>query len=198
MERVEKIFVINLAHRSDRLESIKKELENIGFIDKMEIVPGVIIEGRPEAGIASAHSACIELSKKRGYEIVMILEDDCKFIVDGYTFNNELKVFFDTCPCDWNGLWVGSFWQVENIERFNYNWVVPLCFCQDTATIINNRFYDELLESYKICIEDNINMDEYVSSKIPIYVLKTRLCCQADGYSDRTGEYMNGGNGIQL
>jgi hypothetical protein len=198
MDRVEKIFVINLAHRVDRLESIKKELVRVGFIDKMEIVPGVIIEGRPEAGIASARATCLDLAKQRGYEIVMILEDDCKFIVDGDTFSNEINTFLETCPLDWNGLWFGSFWQVENIELFNYNWVIPSNFCQDTAVIINKRFYEKLLQHYKICIEENINIDAYVSSNIPIYALKTRLCCQADGFSDRTGMCMNGGNGLAL
>jgi hypothetical protein len=202
MDRIPKIFVINLPHRTDRLESIKKELERMGLLDKMEIIEGVIIGG-PEcapAGIAEAHARCIDLARERGYEMVMILQDDCKFLVSKDTFNNEIETFLNTAPADWNGLWFGSFWNNGWCGNPDSNWVTTSNFVQDTGTLIHSRYYSELNNLYRFCRdkyietgEDYYNIDAWMSrNNMPIYTLKTNLCGQATCYSDRTFLVMQG------
>jgi hypothetical protein len=203
MDRIPRIFVINLPHRVDRLESIKKELDRMGFLDKMEIVEGVVIQvgSSGAAGIAEAQARCIELARDRGYEMIMILQDDCKFLVSKDTFNNEIETFLNTAPADWNGMWFGSFWNNGSHDNPDTNWIIPDDFVQDTGTLIHSRYYSELMNLYRFCRdkyietgEDCYNIDAWMSrNKIPIYALKTKLCGQATCYSDRTFLVMKGG-----
>jgi GT2 family glycosyltransferase len=209
MDKIPRIFVINLPHRTDRLESVKSELDRMGLLDKMEVVEGVVIEsnGLGTAGVAEAHARCVELAKQRGYEMIMILEDDCKFLVEKDVFHSEIEEFLNTAPSDWNGVWFGSFWQspVYPEEKFPHNWIVPTSITHDTATIFHSRFYSQIIGTYRFCRDryiettnEKYNIDSWVSNNIPIYSLKRRLCGQATCYSDRVFKYMNGGCDILL
>lgn len=206
MDRIPKIFVINLPNRTDRLASITAELESMGLLDKMEIVEGVIIHahGTGTPGIAQAHARCLELAKERGYEMVMILEDDCKFLVDKERFKHEIETFLNTVPSFWNGLWFGSLNDTVPIRAFP-NSHHAHGFNQDTATLIHACFYDQLIETYYFCRDKYIetgdskyNIDSWMSGAIPVYFSKPRLCGQADNYSDRTFQIMYGGHGRSL
>jgi hypothetical protein len=209
MDRIPKIFVINLPHRTDRLHSIKQELERMGWLDKMEIVEGVVIDvgGLGTAGVAEARARCLDLARERGYEMIMILEDDCKFLFDKERVNAEIETFLATAPPDWNGMWFGSFWSsTKDINWFPYNWLTVNGIVHDTGAIIHSRFYSRLTDLYRVCrdkyiehVDEKYNTDAYLSdNKIQIYVLKDKICGQADGYSDRTFLGMNGGCGIPL
>lgn len=66
-------FVINLERRKDRLESIKKEMEYIGW--EYEYFPAV--DTNSHIGCTMSHLEIIKLAKKRNYEKVLVIEDDC-------------------------------------------------------------------------------------------------------------------------
>ena len=200
MDCIPKIFVINLPHRTDRLISITTELTRMGLLEKMEVVEGVVLIAHETgtAGIAEAHARCLELAKERGYEIIMILEDDCKFLVDRETFDKEIETFLKTAG-DWNGLWFGSFVNNKHTKT-EHNWVYGAGYNQDTAKLIHSRFYDQLINTYRLCRdkyieigEDKYNIDAMISETIPIYFTKKSLCGQADNYSDRVFQVMCGG-----
>lgn len=208
MDLIPKIFVINLPHRTDRLQSISVELERMGLFDKMEVVPGTVMiapDGLGGPGIADAHARCLEIAQQRGYEMIMILEDDCKFVVDKETLRAELETFFNSAPPDWNGLWFGSFWNGDKSGLSDRNWLIPTWLRQDTATVIHSRFYSQLIESYRHCRDkymetgdEKYNIDWWIAENISIYSLKNKLCGQADDYSDRVFLQMGGGIGIPL
>lgn len=207
METIPKIFVINLPHRTDRLASITSELNRMGFLDKMEIVEGVIIQTERfgTAGLNEARARCFELARDRGYEMIMVLEDDCKFLVDKDTFHKEIRDFLNTAPSDWTGLWFGSFWTAY-INDSDVNWYPGCTIAQDTGVLVHSRFYQSLIDGYRMCrdkyietCDDQYTCDAWLSaSKLPFYILKKTLCGQADDYSDRTFEPMYGGHGISL
>ena len=209
MDRIPKIFVINLPHRTDRLISITNELQRMELLDKMEIIEGVMYHahGTSTAGIAEAHARCVELAKERGYEMIMILQDDCKFLVDKETFNSEIESFLNTAPEDWNGLWFGSFWKTsinEDLYR-DKNYCCSRNFNQDTGTLIHSRFYTELIDGYRFCKakyietgDDEYNIDIWIKNVSNIYVLKNKACGQADNQSDRVFMIMCGGDSVSL
>ena len=180
MDRIPKIFVINLPHRVDRLESIKRELERMGLIDKMEIVEGVVIDvgALGTAGVAEARARCLDIARERGYEMIMILEDDCKFLFDKDRIYSEIETFLNTAPADWNGVWFGSFFRCTT-DIHNHNWIKTSGITQDTATIIHSRFYTKLTDIYRMCRDKYIetqeecyNTDDWMSQNgIDIYVL---------------------------
>lgn len=66
-------FVVNLERRKDRLESIKKEMEYIGW--DYEYFPAV--DTNSHVGCTRSHLEIIKLAKQRNYEKVLVVEDDC-------------------------------------------------------------------------------------------------------------------------
>lgn len=69
-------FVVNLQRRNDRYKSIKKEMEYIGW--DYEYFSAV--DTNSHVGCTKSHLEIIKLAKKRGYEKVLIVEDDCTFM----------------------------------------------------------------------------------------------------------------------
>jgi GR25 family glycosyltransferase involved in LPS biosynthesis len=69
-------FVINLKRRPDRLESIKKEMDYIGW--DYEVIDA--IDMNSYMGCTLSHLKILEIAKSRDYEKVMVIEDDCYFM----------------------------------------------------------------------------------------------------------------------
>lgn len=209
---VPKIYVINLKHRTDRLASVTTELERMGVMDKVEIVEGVILPAHNSgiAGITESHRRCIEMAMEQGYERIMILQDDCKFVASKDDFEAGINNFLRDAPPDWAGFWFGTL-ATYYMNDDPVGFVRPVTFNQDTGTLINKWYYPTMLDYYTMCRDKFIETgDEYYNIDIPmnrptppynlverdkIYVSKHQLCVQADNYSDRVFTNMLGGGG---
>jgi hypothetical protein len=66
-------FVVNLERRPDRLESIRNEMEYIGW--EYELFKAV--DTNSHVGCSLSHLEIIKLSLERNYDYVLIIEDDC-------------------------------------------------------------------------------------------------------------------------
>lgn len=66
-------FVINLESRQDRLQDIKFELEYLGW--DFEVFQA--INRNSYMGCTLSHLEILKISKERGYNRVMVIEDDC-------------------------------------------------------------------------------------------------------------------------
>jgi GR25 family glycosyltransferase involved in LPS biosynthesis len=66
-------FVVNLETRPDRLEDIKFELDYIGW--DYEVFSAV--NRNSYMGCTLSHLGIINIAKERGYNRVMVIEDDC-------------------------------------------------------------------------------------------------------------------------
>jgi len=80
-------FVINLKRRPDRLEYIKKELEYIGW--DYELFEA--IDENSHLGCALSHLGVVKIAKERGYESVMIIEDDCSIMPYAKDFIEKIE-----------------------------------------------------------------------------------------------------------
>lgn len=83
-------FVVNLERRPDRLESIKKEMEYLGW--DFELFKAV--DTNSHVGCTLSHTAILKIAKERGYKEVLIIEDDC--VVMPYA-KSLLKAIEDEC-----------------------------------------------------------------------------------------------------
>jgi hypothetical protein len=101
----EKVVVINLARRTDRLESITKQLNahNIEF-ELFEAVDGQELGVTGVAACAMSHRAVIE--KYKDCQSLFIFEDDAEFDGD---FNAKFDDFMSKLPDDWQMLYLGSW-----------------------------------------------------------------------------------------
>lgn len=80
-------FVLNLEKRKDRLEKITKELSYMGW--DYEIFKA--IETNDNQGCSLSHSEIIKLSKERGYDEVLVIEDDCTFMPYAKNLSDEIS-----------------------------------------------------------------------------------------------------------
>lgn len=68
-------FVVNLERRPDRLSHIKNEMNYIGW--DYEIFNA--IDTNNHKGCSLSHIEILKIAKKREYNSVMVIEDDCIF-----------------------------------------------------------------------------------------------------------------------
>jgi hypothetical protein len=104
-EVFEKVVVINLARRGDRLASITKELNahNIEF-ELFEAIDGQKLGISGVAACAMSHRAVIE--KYKDCHNLFIFEDDASLNAD---FNAKFDDFIGKLPDDWQMLYLGSW-----------------------------------------------------------------------------------------
>jgi hypothetical protein len=69
-------FVVNLERRPDRLEHIQKEMDYMGW--EYEVFKAVDLNNH--GGCTLSHTEIIKIAKERGYDSVMVIEDDCTFL----------------------------------------------------------------------------------------------------------------------
>ena len=69
-------FVINLERRPDRLKHIQKEMDYMGW--EYEIFNAIDLNNH--GGCTLSHTNIIKIAKERGYDSVMVIEDDCTFL----------------------------------------------------------------------------------------------------------------------
>jgi len=69
-------FVVNLERRPDRLEHIQKEMDYMGW--EYELFKAVDLNNH--GGCTLSHTEIIKIAKERGYDSVMVIEDDCTFL----------------------------------------------------------------------------------------------------------------------
>lgn len=80
-------FVINLENRPERLESIKFEMDYIGWdYELFKAIPK-----NNYMGCALSHLSIIQIAKERGYKRVMVIEDDCVFMPYAKKFIEDLE-----------------------------------------------------------------------------------------------------------
>ena len=95
---VDKIFCINLKHRTDKREFIKKQCSkyklDVTFFKAIKNKKGWI-------GCLQSHLNILKIAKKERLKKILIIEDDCLFLQEPSINNKEL-------PKDWEMLFLGG------------------------------------------------------------------------------------------
>ena len=91
-----KVYLINLDRRPDRLENFKKEVEkyNLGEFERISAVDGELLDTSKynsrlksgELGLLLTNKIIFEDAVKNNYDKILIVEDDC-------CFTDEIKNF---------------------------------------------------------------------------------------------------------
>jgi GR25 family glycosyltransferase involved in LPS biosynthesis len=80
-------FVVNLERRPDRLEHIQKEMDYMGW--DYELFKAVDLNNH--GGCTLSHTEIIKIAKERGYDSVMVIEDDCTFLPYSKDLINKIE-----------------------------------------------------------------------------------------------------------
>ena len=175
-EYFDRVVVINLDHRTDRLEKISGELESLGI--KFERFSAVEHED-PVMGCKLSHMQVWESSKGK----TLLLEDDATFMPE---FNDNFTKFMDKLPSDWDIFYLGAY-QI-NVEPCNDLMVRALDTSSTHAYTIHPDKIEQVMKSAK---EYDGHIDVAIRMQhrdLRAYAAKPTLVKQAPSYSDILGK----------
>lgn len=140
-------FYINLDSRPDRKEHVENQMKNIGIkaerFRAIKLFNGAI-------GCSMSHLKLLEFAKEKGLPHILIVEDDILF-TRPFVFINQMNKFlanhkdFDVVLIAGNN--VPPY---ENIDQT----CVKVSTCQTTTGyLVQNHYYNKLIQNYKIGIE---------------------------------------------
>lgn len=111
----DRVAVINLDKRLDRLGAFKAKVAPYpslrNFVRYRAIhgdtvsVPKAFISGGGAWGCRQSHLRVLEDAMQDGVEVLLVLEDDCRFVPN---FEQKLNAFMKVVPDDWEGLMLGG------------------------------------------------------------------------------------------
>lgn len=178
MKYFDRIVVINLERRKDRLEQFAKEAERIGF----EFEVHKAIDGKAEgiSPIVAGRLSHIQvLESIKPDEMVLICEDDAIFCED---FLEKLPKHMDTLPENWDILYLGAI--KNRIEPMNDYWVRQV---ETTGT----QAYCIKPEKVGLFIDIAKEFEQWIDvayrlwcDRTNAYICQPNLVIQSDGYSD--------------
>lgn len=197
---IDKIIVINLKHRTERLLGFMNEMTTLGLTNKVERLDAVYT---PEFGILGCTKSHIlaldQIINTNGYNYVLICEDDFRFKDINFTktylklLNDQiLHLDFDIISFAANDKWAGDY-LTENTDMSFLKKVI--CIQTTSAYLISKKFASKLKTIFEECVEplehtrnkDLYALDIYWKRLQPIskwYITEPILGYQEPGYSD--------------
>jgi GR25 family glycosyltransferase involved in LPS biosynthesis len=189
-------FYINLDRRLDRKEQIEKEFADKGLdVERFKALE----HPNGSIGCTASHLAVLKLSRQRGYESVMIFEDDFEFLVSKEEWDRLIKCLpesYDVVMLSYNTFKLES--HDDTFERVLETQTA-------SGYIVHSRFYNTLINR----LEEGLYMfmqnpkahwlytnDQYWKALQPVsewYQFKTRIGRQRAGFSDLVKKFIDYG-----
>ena len=181
---------INLEHRTDRNNSVLKELLKINIehperFDAIKKENGAI-------GCSLSHIKCLEIAIKNNYEYVMICEDDIE-ILNPQLFIENVNKFLNS-EIKWDVVLIAG----NNMIPYNFvtNYCIKIYNClTTTGYIVKKNYLPTLLNNYKEGVlnlmkepeNPKYKIDKYwniLQNKDNWYMLIPPTIVQKEDYSD--------------
>jgi len=187
-EYFDRVVVINLDRRTDRMERLGAQLDELGIqYDRFSAIDGKAEGIAPmEAGKLSHLKVIEELNGEKA----LILEDDAHF-VDG--FQERFDTEMDTLPEDWDvfylGVWLPKY--TGNLVPVNKNWTRQVMSNGMQAYCINPAkadYFAKEVKEYEGYIDVCFRI---LADRTNAYVLQPNLVTQFPSYSDLRLEEVN-------
>jgi len=200
-DRFDKVFLINLDRRQDRLENFKKEVEkfDLGNFERFpaydgnsldltkyshDIKPGVI-------GLRESNLSIIQEAKKNNYKKIAIIEDDCFFTEEVLNIEN----YFSVLPDNWDLLYMGGNHNThsgyESPLQINDK-IIKLHHTFTTHFVGINETMFDVIEDYIINSEEPIDvLYSNIQKKYNVYSFTPAIAHQLEGFSDIENNNIN-------
>ena len=188
----ERIYCINLAKRSERWESVKKQFlnNNITAIryeaidgNKYDSVNGL----KPgELGCLLSHLYILKECQKNNIENLLITEDDVQFCED---FNFKFFEYIKELP-KWDMLYLGANHALCNPYESNppikvTEHVYRVIHAYSThAYAVNKSCYQYLIDHISNLTNPLDVMYSKIQKNLEVYIFRPHLAWQSEGYSD--------------
>ena len=141
------IFYINLSERNDRRIHIESELNKVGFTKYERFNAVKMPNGDGRIGCSMSHLKCLELAKERGYNHILICEDDTTFL-NPELFKKQLNHCLTTMHNKWDVILLAG----NNVPPYTLinDACIKVTRCQTTTIyLVNGNYFDRLIENIK-------------------------------------------------
>ena len=159
MNNFDIIYVINLKHRTDRLESIMKELNDMGVEPaRIKRIEAIHIPEFGALGCAQSHRLALSLFlKNKDYKNCLILEDDFVFTRDKNYVDSTINEVLSSLPT-WDVLMLSAN-IIEAQPRLGSNKFVKILDAQTTSGYaVTKEFAPKIVEKFK---DSEYNMKKF-------------------------------------
>ncbi len=178
-DNIDRIFLINLPERTDRLMDAMYECEKIGIKNRVEVIEGI------KKGHDGLIETNIKIFESLENESVMILEDDVKFVNSPVkTFQNAFKqIKFE----DWDMLYFGALTKQRLFKRYPNWYRLRYGYCLH-AVIYNVKVIPTVLSIFKSYQNKGAVNDRLITQFIQPYykclLINPMIAVQRPGFSD--------------
>lgn len=140
-EFFDKVVVINLDRRTDRMEKIDDQLKELGIeYERFSAYDAQELKIDPIQACRQSHLQVLEESEG----LTLILEDDALFMEN---FNERFAEFIENLPADWDIFYLGAV--LLNSQHCNHMMVRAMDTSSTHAYCINPKFKDKALAQGK-------------------------------------------------
>jgi GR25 family glycosyltransferase involved in LPS biosynthesis len=177
----DKVIVINLDRRTDRMEKLAPQLEKLDIqYKRFSAVDGKKLDIDPVVAGLRSH---LQVMKQIAGQRVLILEDDAQFVED---FNEKFEKVMQTLPEDWDIFYLGALVpkDVGLIRMVNRHWGIQVLTTGSQAYCINPsrlEYFINKLEDYNSYID--IGLRDFAKD-LKAYITQPNLVVQFPSYSD--------------
>jgi GR25 family glycosyltransferase involved in LPS biosynthesis len=177
----DRVVVINLDRRPDRMEKLGPQLDELGI--EYERFSAVDAKELGIEGYIAGTMSHVAVWKKYKGQKILILEDDALFCDD---FNEKFAEVMQTLPQDWDIFYLGALLDktTGKVEKVNDHWAKQIISTGTQAYCINpkrlERFYEEVKDKeWYIDVELRVLAEQYNA-----YIAQPNLVTQFPSYSD--------------
>ena len=193
LDKIDKIYFINLENRKDRLNSITNEIKKI---DPKNIKTKRIEAVKKDVGAIGcglSHIKALKDAIENNHNHIIILEDDFIFVKELKEINNSInylfKYFEDYKIC----LLSGNIYKARKKKEIIWE---ALEVQTTSGYIINSNFYQVLIDNFQSAIDIMEKNYRYGQAEIDVqwkklqgrekkfYIFNPKLGKQLNGYSD--------------
>jgi GR25 family glycosyltransferase involved in LPS biosynthesis len=178
-EYFDKVVVINLDKRTDRLEKISKQLDELGIVFERFSA----IDGTGKNPIIAGRDSHVEVWKQNLGKKVLILEDDAYF-VEG--FQERFDEVIQTLPENWDVFYLGVLLDkmTGKVIKVNNDWYRQIVSTGTQAYCLHPdmmQYFTDRIEIYDGYIDVGLRI---LAEDTNAYITQPNLVTQYAGYSD--------------
>jgi len=187
-EFFDKVVVINLDRRTDRIEKLDLQLKELDIqYKRFSAVDAIKLNIDPIVAGLRSH---LQVIKDNIGRKVLVLEDDAYFVDN---FNEKFEKVMQTLPEDWDIFYLGALVpkDVGQINMVNRHWGIQVLTTGSQAYCIRpemQHYFISRLEDYNYYID--IGLRDFAKGYKP-YITQPNLVTQFPSYSDLRQKEVN-------